>query len=480
MDEISQYRGYAGEVVRHFLKLSSLLTIIPLLVFWVVLYFIMYMMGNKLPPMIFLLINLLAFSFLLARFTIPACEGEFDAGFFSSHIRRGETGSFVLRYLIYMFAWMIPVFLIAKYVLKLNSIITMIFFFSRSLVDSSSINGILALAFLFGPTISCILAAITSSFEEIFSLEPIIWLWSDRRSDIGPYYAAIIGGLAFFYVKYIIPLSIINVLLYKSSFQSGLAFSYFISLLPFLVSPIIVGRLTGAFIAGEQTMAEPVDNQDSHAPYSPPPQSNTNSSDNGNSVQTNNDSESWANLKNKLNDLLPRLGKMDDSELANQVSSFKLLDTNNVHVQLALVHLYHHQKLPEKALEQAKTALKSCLQNGMGYEAVTIFQLFKQDKAKLDMDNQAMVSLGAFLTSQQHFMDAAWCYMMAIASAKTEDEKLEYQKKYIEMADKANQANETSLAYQLYKLFLKQCPDSTLADFVADQANTLEVRLTDS
>ncbi|WP_367605540.1 hypothetical protein [Legionella sp. W05-934-2] len=482
MDDISQFRGYAGEVVRNFLKFSTFLTIIPLIIFWFVVYLIMYLMGNKLPGLIYLLINLLTVSFLLARFTIPACAGELDAGFFSPHIQKGDTGSFVLRYLIYMFAWMIPVYLLAKYVLKVHSVFSMFFFGPSSFGASSSFHGLLALvivlAIVFGPTISCILAAITSSLEEVFSLEPIIWLWSDRRYDLGPYYSAAFGGLIVFYAKYIIPLSIINILLYKSSFEAGITFSTFISILPFLISPIIIGRLSGAFVSGEQSIADPIDTHAS--PLSPSPISPNSPNGNGNGAQPTSETESWAQLKDKFNELLPRLEKMSESELTEQVKMFNAFDSNNVHVQLALAHLYYHQKQSTKALNQAKIALKSSLHNGMGYESVALFQKFKDSKAKLDLDNQALISLGAFLTNQHYFTDAAWCYMIAIASAKSDNDKLEYQKKYIEMADKANRANESNLAYQLYQLFLKQCPDSTLADFVTDQANTIQVRLSDS
>ena len=252
MDDISSFRGVSGDVVREFLKFSTFVTLFPILIFWGFFYGISSLSKN-IPDFIMLLLNTLAFSLLISRFAIPASKGELHKGVFNMSIKNGDTLAFVARYFMYTFIWLIPTLLLIHFVLDNNSLIALLL--SGFSFIGTGINGlvlaVVMLMSIFGPTLCCILSTKTTSFVEVLSLDPISWIYHERREDLGPFYASIIGGLILFYAKYLVPLLLIDYFLLKNSEQAGTNFAIFIQMLPFLVSPILIGRLSGHLLLGK-------------------------------------------------------------------------------------------------------------------------------------------------------------------------------------------------------------------------------------
>lgn len=467
MDEISSFRGMAGEVVRGFLKFGTFLTIIPVILFWVFVYILLYFIGNRLPGYLFLLINLIAYSFLIARFAIPASQGELHAGLFNNHIHRGETLAFVGRYFIYTLFWIVPTTLLAYYVLKTDSLLSLMFSSSFSSFTGAGFHGLL-LAFIiliciFAPTISCILSTETSSINDVFSLDPIAWLYDERRYDLSTYYVSIIGGILVFYAKYLIPLLIINLMAYKISFEAGATFSFFIYLLPVLASPILVGRLSGAFIIGESNLYE----------QSTPIRHSTVSQTLGGAEETSqsetilqqNELSDLVKCKKTYEHLVNQINKLNTAEL-NKIMSEAENAKQNVYTLLQLSYLYKKMDRKTESLEKANAAFSICLNEGMGYEAVQLFKYFTKDRSQLQLENSQLLVLAPHLSKHQLFMDAAWCYLLVMADELSSEELLSIQKKFVSLANEAGQQNHLDISINLYNLFLQRYPDSTLIDYV--------------
>ncbi|KTD61107.1 hypothetical protein [Legionella spiritensis] len=485
MDDISNFRGMSGEVVRGFLKFSTFLTIIPIVLFWLAFYILLYFIGRRMPGYLFFFLNIAAASFLLARFAIPASQGELNAGIFNAHIQRGETLAFVLRYLIYTLFWCVPVFLILYFVFHTSSLFSLFSWGGTSYLGMG-IKGLLMalvmLVCLFAPTIACLLATETSSLEEVFSLDTIGWLYNERRWDLSSFYSSIIGGMLVFYAKYLVPLLVVNLIAYKISDEAGMSFSLFIYLLPVLVSPILIGRLSGAFIAGESQMdstlhgaINPMNNPvfSSHVPLR---QHEKPVSQAGSSIPPASNFVSPARFKKEYEHVMNTLDKLGDEELGQVIETAESTEVN-VYTLLQLSYLYKKANRIPEAIEKAGMALQACLAEGMWFEAVQLFKSFAKERAQLDLSPAQLLLLAPHLGKQKLFMHAAWCYLIAINAMEDDDEKLAIQKKFLSLAHDASQQNQLEVALKLYHLFIQNYPDSTLIDFVNTAMSNVQERL---
>ena len=96
--------------------------------------------------------------------------------------------------------------------------------------------------------------------------------------------------------------------------------------------------------------------------------------------------------------------------------------------------------------------------------------MIKHNKNAVSMDKDEFILLAGILLNQQQFMESAWCCLLAFKAGATEaDEKLTIQKKFLSIADEAEKAGKTEIARGLYTLFIKNFPDSSLADFAREQ-----------
>lgn len=475
MEEISRFRGMSGEVVRGFLKAGNFLTLIPILVFWIVFYVILYFVARNIPNSLFMMLNLIAAAMLVSRFAIPASRGEINAGIFNNHIEQGESIGFVLRYVIYTLIWFIPTSLLAHYVLNTNTLFGLALSSGSFSYAGASIYGLLAailsLITIFAPILSFILSTETQSVGEVLSLEPLEWLYHERRWDLGPFFASAIGGMLIFYAKYLVPLFIIDMILFKISFEAGMGFSFFMYILPLLASPILIGRLCGAFVAGEKALTE-----DSAAGLSPNPspvQPNTPNPGTASATAPQpQDVASITSYKKEYEELMKKLDQLNEKELTQAIFEAEKYEPK-VYPLLALSYLYKKSNDKEKALTKAKLALRSCLDEGMSFEAVQLFNAFATEKTKLNLQKPQLLQLAPHLMKHKHFTDAAWCYLLVMTATNDEDDLLGIQKKYLNIANDASTDNRLDIALKLYDLFVKQYPNSTLIEFVKEaQANT--------
>ncbi|KTD76606.1 hypothetical protein [Legionella waltersii] len=466
MEEISRFRGMSGEVVRGFLKINSFLTIIPVVLFWLLLLFLLSFVDKRMPGFVSTFIILAASSLFVARFAIPASQGNLHAGLFNPE-SNGETLGFMGRYCIYTLIWMVPATFLENYLLESNSLAHLIFStsfsFSAATFDDL-LYALLVLVSVFAPTLCYILATTTSSITDLFSFEPIQWLLQDRRQDLGTYYASIIGGLVIFYIKYLVPLLIINQIAYKISVPFGLKFSLFIYMLPFFASPILIGRLTGGFIAGESTLDEDVTTETNKI-ISQVIHGANNQSTNTDASPSPGDLASLVKSKKGFEQLLNTIDELSPEEITQNILEAEKAG-NNIYTLLQLSFLYKKANRKQEALVKASVAINKCLSDGMGFEALQLFKYFSKDRSQLQLQSQQLQILASHLIKHKLYMDAAWCYMLVLAEELSLDEQLGVHKKFVSLATEANQNNEPEIALNLYQLFLQRYPESTLVDFV--------------
>lgn len=80
MDEITKFRGFAGEVLRSYVKPGIFVTALPIFLYWGVVALLFMVLGATIHPVISLIIIVIAAAYLLGRFALPACKGEFMKG----------------------------------------------------------------------------------------------------------------------------------------------------------------------------------------------------------------------------------------------------------------------------------------------------------------------------------------------------------------------------------------------------------------
>jgi hypothetical protein len=470
MEDISSFRGAAGEVVRTFLRFGTFLTAIPVIFFWIVFAIVMYFIGSKIPGFLHFFLIMAAASVLIGRFALPASRGELDTGFFNPHLERGETLSFALRYVTYTILWVIPVMLLAYYVLDSKSLFYLFMYGGMNFV-SGGFHGLILcfimLICIFAPTLCCILATYTETVSEVLSIEPLRWLYEDRRDDLGAFYACLIGGMFVFWAKYIIPLLIFAILAFKSSSNFGATVATFIYILPFIVSPVLIGRLSGAFIAGEVSIEDSFDASSAPVSMLASKDPSIARAAAHNLAQTSGHANSEKSKKS-YTETVSNLNEYSPSQI-NELIRKAEHSEQNLFTLLELSYLYKKTERLNDAIKNAGNGLQMTLNQGMGFEAVQLFKYFAKERSQLKLTLQNLQQLAPHLVNHHYFMDAAWCYLTIIASS-TDDEKLSMQKKLFSVAEAASVAGNAQVAFNLYNLFSENYPDSTLVDFARNAA----------
>jgi hypothetical protein len=437
----------------------------------------MYFISKNMPAVLIIFLHLIANSILIARFAIPSSKGELNAGIFNTQIEQGETLSFVARYLFYTLLWIIPVYLIGHYQFNGSELLGFIIFGSTDFF-TQGMQGILTMLLvivcIFAPTLCCILATETDSIADVFSLSPISWLYHERRDDLGTYYSSIIGALFVFYAKYIIPMLFINYLAYKISESLGSIITSLIYILPVLITPILIGRLSGAFVSGESPIEEASPTSSLRSP-------SATISNHEESAKTTTNREpniptSAAEIKKEFEQLMTQLEQLNQVGL-NQALERANKNQHNIYAQLQLCYLYKKLEQSTAAIQQTNTTLSKCINEGMSYEAIQLFKYFSKERAKLNLPPDQVQILAAHLGNHRSFLDAAWCYLLVISKLSDAEEILTVQKKLVSLATQAEEKGNLDVALTLYNLFIQRFPESTLVEFVKSSATALEAKV---
>lgn len=278
------FRGLSGEVVVTFIAPATIISAVPVLIlFALAIAASVLLIPDRLAflqPLPLLLVSAVA----VGRFAIPASRGALHEGWFTDQIERGETLAYALRYLLLTVLWLIPAAGLSWLAVELGGErMAMGMMFGGPSFTAYGFAGVLlllvALIAIFAPTLAFIICAGTTRLREVVSLEPWRRLLGERRGDLVVFYAAMIGGFAVFWLIYALPLVVIVVAISAISEGAGAAAGGFILLLPVTMTPILMGRLAGALVAGAEEEAfedtveieamEPAD--DDPAPRAEPP-----------------------------------------------------------------------------------------------------------------------------------------------------------------------------------------------------------------
>lgn len=93
-----------------------------------------------------------------------------------------------------------------------------------------------------------IIATCTQTVRDLFRPVPWVWVAVARRADLPAYFAAAIGGIAFFFLIYSVPILVVVGLAAGINAKLGLLASTLFLLIPAAGAPILLGRLCGAFV----------------------------------------------------------------------------------------------------------------------------------------------------------------------------------------------------------------------------------------
>jgi|GEM_PF-3340132 len=252
-NNIAAFRGLAGEVIYHFISLSTVISAIPVLIFFVIFGFVIFtFIPESLFPLHILLMYLLS-AIAVSRFALPAARGVLTGGWFNKHIEKGETLGFVIRYAILTLIWGIPCAILIYIAGQMGGNAMMMGPMSLTSMGFSGLIMILVgVIMIFAPTMSFIICTATSETSDVLGIQPWRELLSEEFPSLVVFYASMFGGVISFLLIYAIPLAIIISLLSLASPELAGTLSVFIVSLPATMAPILIGRLAGAMVLGSQ------------------------------------------------------------------------------------------------------------------------------------------------------------------------------------------------------------------------------------
>jgi len=477
MEDISRFRGMAGEVTCSFLLPTTFFSALPVLIVFAVLgYAATLLKGNAqilAAPAMFIV-----YVAIIGRFALPARQGSFDSGFFGG-ADGGELIGFVGRYLVLTLAWCIPLALIVYLALDRETLFfaMMALFPTDVMLEGGGrlqsvapspfelLQGgaavlllpVVGLLFLLMPTLCLIVATRANTLAEVLSRESWSWLLSVRGADLPVFYAGLIGGMAVFFGVYLLPFAIIVFFAFKLSLQAGAAVSGFLYLLSFAATPILLGRLCGAFVAGEEGLDASDGDTQAHEPappvnYRPEP-----------SLAV--EPPPILEKKPLFEEILAKVRALPADRLADEIARAEgklAIRPRDPHAAAELSLLYKKAGEGDKALKMAANAITQAVRDSFSEIGVMLFRGYAKERAALGLNAQTLEVVGNILLNQGAVLDAGWCLH---ESAIAEGDAVKAQKKLLHVASVAEESGKFAEAVSLYDFFSAKYPDSPLVQF---------------
>ncbi len=259
MEEILGFRGLAGEVLRSLLRPTLWLTAFPVLVLWGLLWGALYALGSKVPLFFHPGFVLCTFGSIVSRFALASARGDVHAGFFARLDRENRCVSPDDTCLKRALGF--PLFLISQknfhYYLSKSFLGDSDFLSAASLIKNLGSLGALFAIFYFAPDGLCLYwphsyVLARRIWRRFLAPSPTLDCFVHRRADTLVFLANITGGISLFLFYYFVPAVLLALLASKIHTSWASHVLQFIFLYPFLILPILVGRLCGAFVAGER------------------------------------------------------------------------------------------------------------------------------------------------------------------------------------------------------------------------------------
>lgn len=478
MDEITGFRGLAGEVVRSFVKPGVFFTIIPVVFFWLVCGLVYVFIGRYLFFPIDILLAIAASSLLIGRFALASSRGEIMSGFFND-VPFSESLAFAGRYCIYTVLWMIPVVLISWLMFSNSSGLMMLNASSLSgpaIVQAGFHGFVLLLLTVFSilmPTISCILSTYTETYNEVFTTQPISWLYHERLDDLIPFFAGIIGGVFVFWLVYIIPFILVAMIAFKISMGFGMTVSGFIYALPFLSSPIIIGRMSGAFVMGDYVISD----EDLAPAEAMSPQMNVAPSLGAAGVSAATVQQQEQETHFDVNAVREHITQLSAEQMQKELPSIEIKRSahpDNPSNLLSLAYMYQRLDRKTDAAKVVMQSLRYTMTHNLHPATAIIFKDFSRIKSNISLAPEELALLSDILVKAKNYLDAVWCVHQLL---KAQPDDLPLQKKVIAIADAAKRGGQAKQAFSIYAHFMKNFPQSTLLEYAKEAVQELNRQL---
>jgi hypothetical protein len=467
MDQISWFRGMAGEMVRSFILPYSLACAAPVaLLFYLLFWGVTRFQGMSFGKLLLLVVMVLLYLALVARHALSACQGVCEPDRDPEKILH-----FVMRSFLLTMVWFIPVQLLVWLCTGKTTLTPVLFRHPSLFPPTLSGAGFLALwtvCALMLP-LSLLLATRFGTVTHCFSPESRFWLTRERHADLLPFYAALFGGLALVPALYFLPLYLFVLAFAKVLPRYADIVFNLLCILPLAASTRLIGQLCGGFVASER-IADVA--RSGAALFTPSIVGASLLSD----LVTPGElaAKSVAReVKPVMALLLTAIDDLDGQEIvpardrlreALAASETPLRHT----IELALLEVRSGER--ERGVELAAEAINLAAQRGFGDVSLSLFNRFHQDRTTLKLTPYTLELLGNILFNQGTLLDAAWCYHQGAVSA---GDTLKAQKKLLHVAQAAEKTGKMKEAAALYEYFVKNYPGSNLLSFAREGLDRL-------
>lgn len=468
MKEISRFRGLAGEVAGGILSPFTFFSAIPVVLVFLALGFLVGKVSSGMAEIAVAPVLIGVYAMIVGRFALPARHGELDGGFFVSSCDFADLPGFAGRYLVLTLAWGLPFALLGWALLDRETL----FYgamgaFSPMDAAQLGMKGVLLLAMglvvMFMPTLCFIVTTRTDSIADALSPDTWGWMLSERRADLAAFYVGLIGGMIVLVGLYLIPFALVAALAFKTSLQAGVAVSGFLYLLMLAVSPILLGRLCGAFVAGEGGMEKeaadlmetlgivPTASRPLQAPQ--------------NIVAP----EQALKLGKKpvFGEIIDQVKALPPDALGVEIAKAEArlaAQPRDPHSAAELSLLYKRAGEKEKSLKAAANAITQAVRDGFSELGMSLFRVFAKERDALGLDALTLEVVGNLLLNQGELLSAGWCLHESAVSA---GDVVKAQKKLLHVAGVAEESGKFSEAISLYDYLIGKYPESPLKQYAA-------------
>lgn len=493
------FRGESGEVVRGFLSPATFLTALPVgaaaLLLGIAASFVQRRFD--IPLALAVPAYLALVGPLTGLFAMASRAGAHHAGFFEALAGHGGRGaaSFTLRYGLLQAAWSVPLVLVAQQAAP---------WLGRSFLQGLGAQATLATwtlvalatAALVAPALTLLVATRCDDVGEAFSAAAWRWVLRERRADLVPFLASALGGMTLFLLAALPPLALLLPLAADLAPELGAGLIFALPMLPAATTPILLGRLAGAFAAAEPATSpaqrspdEPVPGRGPRTFDVPVPQASR-------TVAALAGIPRAAHLPSRmdcptnvqpareggisgvpLGVAIARAHQLADTDMGSAIAELESLRSQhprNPAVVAELARVLRKGGRQDEAIQAAATAIRLALTGGAGPIAHDVFRAFAQDAAALNLEPATYEQLARILSARREFDGAAWCYRAAAALG---GDPKPLQKGMLGVAESALQGGHVEQAVAVYEAFVKTWPESQLARFAKDSADEARRKL---
>jgi hypothetical protein len=495
----SAFRGVAGEVVRGFVQLGTLATVlvVMLVMLLVALGAVLLVKVTGLPAPFAGLLLMVSSSPIIGRFAMAAREGQLDAGFLNADSEKGAVIGFMFRHVTLCIGCGIPLGIAASVMLKSASASGGVF--GGGLMPSGGAAvGLMVLGVVGGAAqiLSLLIATKTDSVSEAISADAWRWVLVHRRPDLFPFLASLVGGMVVFAMLIWPVCGILSMLVMRQSVSAGAVLASFTYAAPILAGPILLGRMCGAFVFGEAPMGSPVPAPAAvlpplraaqpsvsrtpvasvavgapqpRPPGLAPPVSRTPPPEPASAATA---AARRMDVNQALDVLMVKAGA-DPPAAVKEAQILRDAYPANPRVAVALARLLQQTGQKTESIAAAAHAIRTALTAGTAPLAIEMWGVISESRGELELDPIILEALGKQLVTRKNLKDAAWCFQ---AMLRRGGDPLRVQKGLISVAEATAREGNAIAAAQIYRLLLKEFPESTLREFMENAIVQLEPR----